>query len=594
MSDVESVESLEEEREKLSSFITFASAALQSRRPDPPAVAKDHSNQTLRILQHVTTLLNTGNIHRNNSSRTITITANVRRQFIDVLIVASEDAGEKASSWPISLKQLIPTASGKEFLKRWSEPELEYALLNTFSLIRTKYIEATEARIDHTNCYLYIINHAFRKIAARILKGGQIWEKHPMDTLAGYGVSDLCERLSLPKAIEASDIIHGWLRDHYNVLPLDQGTPAASSRYATYLVTADTVGQWIKALTNTFASLRGVFVTDENCIKEPAENERRCVEGLKHLLIFQALLRCHILDFLLSDGTLAAKMGMKPFGQVKAADLGRFGPGGEATNEDEDHVFADDLMSATSRNPIIHYLNSIVAWPAAVECLQVVGKSIPLPIRAHIITVPHSVASTTDGLATEFKARILKDTRLRHLDQALLSTALDDRLRNRSEESTIHAEAVMMTLSRSFSWTDVSKESQMQLGIDENGRNKLLDMFQAEQTPIAVSKRCCWCCWQLYQYYQPAYLRHPPGVCPPPKLLLFGTHSTIHQWSPPHFGVPIDFLRKLAYGLERILVDNLKEEAELDSDNPEPSSPDDFFLCTTLDDLDKFLEDCEE
>lgn len=176
--------------------------------------------------------------------------------------------------------------------------------------------EATEARIDHTNCYLFIINHAFRKIAARILKGGQIWEKHPMDTLAGYSVSDLCERLNFPKTIEASDIIHDWLRDHYNILPLDQGTPAASSRYATYLVTADTVGQWIKALTDTFASLRGVFVADEPRIKEPAENKCSCVEGLKHLLIFQALLRCRILDFLLSDGTLEAKMRIKSSGRM--------------------------------------------------------------------------------------------------------------------------------------------------------------------------------------------------------------------------------------------------------------------------------------
>lgn len=154
-------------------------------------------------------------------------------------------------------------------------------------------------------------------------------------------------------------------------------------------------------------------------------------------------------------------------------------------------VLPEDLMSATSSNSVVRYLNSIVAWTAAVECLQVVGKSVPLPIRAHIITVPHSVASTTDGLATEFKARILKDTRLRHLDQALLSTALDDRLRKRSGESTIHAEAVMMALSRSFSSTDIAKESQMQLGIDDNGRNKLLDMFQ-------VRPGCLKCLLRLY------------------------------------------------------------------------------------------------
>lgn len=144
MPDVDPVQTLEEEREKLSSFITFASAALQSRRPDSPAVAKDHSDQTLRILQHVTTLLNTGNIHGNDHSRTIAITANIRRQSIDALIIVSEDAGEKASLGHISLKQLIPEASEQGFLKRWSEPELEYVVLNMFSLIRSKYIGAEQ------------------------------------------------------------------------------------------------------------------------------------------------------------------------------------------------------------------------------------------------------------------------------------------------------------------------------------------------------------------------------------------------------------------------------------------------------------------
>lgn len=155
--------------------------------------------------------------------------------------------------------------------------------------------------------HLYTVNHAFPKIAARILMGGLTWEKHPMDALADYNVSNLRYQLSFPHTLRVDTFVSEWLRVQYSLLTQTSSTD--KSGYSTFEVTANTVGQWVKALTDTFVGLRNALIT-EGRSKNKLTNEEMA-EAVRHSIRFQALLRSRIANFLLSDASLSRLMGTK-------------------------------------------------------------------------------------------------------------------------------------------------------------------------------------------------------------------------------------------------------------------------------------------
>lgn len=70
-----------------------------------------------------------------------------------------------------------------------------FAILETFRLFE-RHPQSSEAIQNLcVKFHLYIVHQAFPIIAARILKGSRTWERHPMDTLAEYYVSNLRDRL---------------------------------------------------------------------------------------------------------------------------------------------------------------------------------------------------------------------------------------------------------------------------------------------------------------------------------------------------------------------------------------------------------------
>lgn len=160
--------------------------------------------------------------------------------------------------------------------------------------------------------HLFVINHTFPKIVARILKGNQSWKKHPIDVLAAARPQDLHVQLSFPKTIEVRhDYLVGWL-SMKGIVPHVPHTPGA--RAASFQVTPDTLDQWVHAITDTFAGLKKALIDDDNKCKPDPELED-VIEALNHLLAFRALLKCGIIEYLLSSKELAAAM-KEPSGDV--------------------------------------------------------------------------------------------------------------------------------------------------------------------------------------------------------------------------------------------------------------------------------------
>lgn len=159
-----------------------------------------------------------------------------------------------------------------------------------------------ELDVRRAQFHFYIVNHAYYKIAARIGKGDQTWVQHPLDTLAAYSLPDLCNRLSFPKTLTISKRLAGWLERDYGI--------HSSSSPPSARVTSHNVGQWIKALTETFATIRDIFFNDKKSCK-PHIGAEEVMDAVDNLLNLRDLLRCGIVEFLLSDRLLAEEMGRK-------------------------------------------------------------------------------------------------------------------------------------------------------------------------------------------------------------------------------------------------------------------------------------------
>lgn len=151
--------------------------------------------------------------------------------------------------------------------------------------------------------HCYIVNHAYYKIAARIDKGSQTWVKHPLDTLASYSVSDLCNRLSFPTTLIVSKLLSKLLENDYDIR--SSSSPLAAQ------VTSNNLGKWIEAITKTFITIRAIFFDDNNKCKSKIAGDD-VMKAVRHLMTFRDLLQCGIVDFLLSDQLLAKEMGRKP------------------------------------------------------------------------------------------------------------------------------------------------------------------------------------------------------------------------------------------------------------------------------------------
>lgn len=152
--------------------------------------------------------------------------------------------------------------------------------------------------------HYYIVNHAYYKIAARIDKGSQTWVKHPLDTLAAYSLPDLRRRLSFPKTLTIKKALAEWLQTDYGI------QPDSSSSQLSAQVTSENLGQWINALTKTFATIRNIFFNDKNKCKTNI-SALEVADAVDNLLNLRDLLRSRIMEFLLSDELLAAEMGRK-------------------------------------------------------------------------------------------------------------------------------------------------------------------------------------------------------------------------------------------------------------------------------------------
>lgn len=149
-------------------------------------------------------------------------------------------------------------------------------------------------------------------------------------------------------------------------------------------------------------------------------------------------------------------------------------------------VFASDLAPEPSENPIIHYLKTIVSWTTAVDSLSV--KPPPLPIEAHSISVLRPETPNLDQYIAEFEASLLehsdlqgseKDTARDHLRPRIPDVRPIFNLANAAvSNAPIHAEALLMALSRSFHSSEAADIAQAVLHVNADDRQMLEGIFQ--------------------------------------------------------------------------------------------------------------------
>lgn len=142
-------------------------------------------------------------------------------------------------------------------------------------------------------------------------------------------------------------------------------------------------------------------------------------------------------------------------------------------------VIAYDLQANKPRNSIIRYLKTIVACTEAVESLT--AKDFSSPITAHVLTIPNPPIDCIDHHLAVFKADILNNPAFAEAERIRARDLLDHPSSfsvTSAERATVHPEAVMMALSRSFHTGDVAKESQEALSLGDESCSALEDVFQ--------------------------------------------------------------------------------------------------------------------
>lgn len=149
-------------------------------------------------------------------------------------------------------------------------------------------------------------------------------------------------------------------------------------------------------------------------------------------------------------------------------------------------------MPEPSDSPIIHYLKTIVSWTTAVDSLA--HKPPTLPIRAHTVSVPHFEIPDVEQHIDEFKATLLehshfegeqKDTARDLLNAPLPGVRPIFNLAKRAVvNAPLHAEALLMALSRSFCSPEAANIARNVLRISEENRKVLLEIFQVRHSYI--------------------------------------------------------------------------------------------------------------
>lgn len=152
-------------------------------------------------------------------------------------------------------------------------------------------------------------------------------------------------------------------------------------------------------------------------------------------------------------------------------------------------VFAGDLVPEPSENPIIRYLKTIVSWTTAVDSLAL--KPPPLPIQAHSIAVPHPTIPNLDQYIAEFEATLLENSNLHDSEKDTARDLLSPRIAgvrpifNLTEKTVsnapIHAEALLMALSRSFYSSEAANVAQAVLHVNAVDRQVLEEIFQVRR-----------------------------------------------------------------------------------------------------------------
>lgn len=147
------------------------------------------------------------------------------------------------------------------------------------------------------------------------------------------------------------------------------------------------------------------------------------------------------------------------------------------------------LCQSHLRTPSSRYLKTIVSWTTAVDSLAL--KPPPLPIQAHSIAVPHPTIPNLDQYIAEFEATLLENSDLHDSEKDTARDLLSPRIAgvrpifNLTEKTVsnapIHAEALLMALSRSFYSSEAANVAQAVLHVNAVNRQVLEEIFQVRR-----------------------------------------------------------------------------------------------------------------
>ncbi|KAJ3495350.1 hypothetical protein NLJ89_g10639 [Agrocybe chaxingu] len=285
-------------------------------------VAEQKASSPLDIMQHIATLLTTGDADGTPGdgkdmkvNRGVVVTGHASADRIEALVLVTHNVSGY-STGPVLLNPVMVDISDEDaefalkVVEKWGdEPSFEEYSKNVFAMLNIFRVDKNAPARDFLR---YVIRQCYPKMVFRMQLANVVWEEPPMTVIENYFKSDdhlfnpskpFPWRLRIRKA------------DSFMVDRLKICHPELDARTAIYEVNANNVADWVNKLVVTYDKLTRYLAerTDRGALKPKKALERKFADAaLLHMLSLDAvMIRMGFLEHLLSDSRLADQLARK-------------------------------------------------------------------------------------------------------------------------------------------------------------------------------------------------------------------------------------------------------------------------------------------
>ncbi|KAI0319407.1 hypothetical protein OF83DRAFT_807034 [Amylostereum chailletii] len=479
--------------------------------------------------------------------------------------------------------------NGEAILRSWGHEQNPTFLeqiqdtVDILSYIATLDSPSTRRTLDQmiNRWILLVVFRAFRKIASRILKGGILWNYHPIEVIQEWCTAGNPSALSfLPLTVDLGNRKALQNRLAAESIPRDVEHPSK------FIANAGNVRVWIKIFVEVFRKIEALLVTGE---RVQALSPNKCIELAKAMELFAILLKTSIISMFLTDISF-----MTFFNGVQSR-LRRSSPGAiplpsvntnhsaSEPSDANDHIpnpsSSNDMQEEARRtNEITRYFNTICAWYHSVGFLSAKITAVKQPVVVTVLCAARASIRVTEDNLSEFRDMVLDRVQQDGRDDARDALYKVPSLKPGTHYMPVHAESVLMGFMRATSGEAQSDRS-VSLSWGAVVRETCLNRHWKVRSPIGVSKKCCWCCWQLSQYFQNQGHR----------FVLGSTHGIVFQWPAPSVGVPVEAVQEMLRTLLQRIAELVSQPGGARQSATAQSSP----RATTMDEEERDWEDTD-